>query len=97
MCPEKYISTHVTGDDAGPGVCGERDDAVSGLSQDGARFLTTHDALKKGQGRRREGVDEERLMLGTDVGTDSCDGMEDRCCCLSVFLTMFLTVIMAAQ
>lgn len=47
---EKYVSvTHVTGDDAGPGVRGERDDSVSGLSQDGADLLTTQDALKEGK------------------------------------------------
>lgn len=53
LCPvwwtEKHSSTHVTGDDAGPGVRGERDDAVSGLSQDGADFGAAHDALKEGR------------------------------------------------
>lgn len=39
----------MTGDDAGPGVRGERDDSVSGLSQDGADLLTTQDALIEGK------------------------------------------------
>lgn len=42
----------MAGDDSGPGVCCERDDSVSGLSQDGAGFLTTQDPLRREERRR---------------------------------------------
>lgn len=37
----------MAGDDSGPGVRREGDDSVSGLSQDGAGFLTTQDPLRE--------------------------------------------------
>lgn len=63
----------MTGDDAGPGVRGERDDAVSGFSQDGADLLTTHDALKEEKRQkaplsRREKIDGRAAAAAAVVG-----------------------------
>lgn len=44
----------MAGDDSGPGVRRERDDSVSGLSQDGAGFLTTQDPLREEEGEEVE-------------------------------------------
>lgn len=43
----RRFNTHMAGDDSGLGVCCQRHDSVSGLSQDGAGFLTTQDPLRE--------------------------------------------------
>lgn len=48
----RHLDAHVAGDDSGPGVCCQRDDSVSGLSQDGAGFLTTQDPLREEETER---------------------------------------------
>lgn len=42
----------MAGDDSGLAVCRQRDDSVSGLSQDGAGLLTTQDPLKEEETER---------------------------------------------
>lgn len=62
----------MTGDEARPGVGAERDDAVSRFSQDGADFLTAHDALKGGK-RQKARVSRREKIDGvgdTDAGAD---------------------------
>lgn len=46
----------MAGDDSGLGVRRERDDSVSGLSQDGAGFLTTQDPLRGEQRGRGQSL-----------------------------------------
>lgn len=50
----RRFDTHMAGDNPGLGVCGQRDDSVSGLSQDRARLFTTQDPLRNQEKKTRQ-------------------------------------------